>query len=82
MLFRATTQGIPCALTPIPSHNSRDTFRATTQGTPTIPPLKHHHKPCRSHPQNQEHQYCCSKIAWRGTRTARLYPLPNRLEGP
>ncbi|QCD89295.1 hypothetical protein DEO72_LG4g239 [Vigna unguiculata] len=23
MLFRATTQGIPCALTPIPSHNSR-----------------------------------------------------------
>ncbi|QCD78984.1 hypothetical protein DEO72_LG1g2621 [Vigna unguiculata] len=63
MLFRATTQGIPRALTPIPSHNSRDTFRATTQGTPTIPPLKHHHKPCRSRPQNQESQYCCNKIA-------------------
>ncbi|QCD83070.1 hypothetical protein DEO72_LG2g3413 [Vigna unguiculata] len=29
-------------LTPIPSHNSRDTFRGTTQGTPAIPPLKHH----------------------------------------
>ncbi|QCE10234.1 hypothetical protein DEO72_LG10g1462 [Vigna unguiculata] len=62
MLFRATTQGIPHALTPIPSHNLRDTFRVTAQGTPAIPPFKHHRKPCRSRPQNQEHQYC-SKIA-------------------
>jgi len=33
MLFWVTTQGIPRVLTPILSHNSRDTFRATTQGT-------------------------------------------------
>jgi len=26
MLFRATTQGIPHALTPIPTHNSGDTL--------------------------------------------------------
>ncbi|QCD93548.1 hypothetical protein DEO72_LG5g1623 [Vigna unguiculata] len=67
-------------LTPIPSHNSKDTFRATTQGTPAIPPLKHHQKPRRSRLQNQQHQYCYSKITWRGTRTARHCPLPNRLE--
>jgi len=29
----------------------------------------------------QSHQYYCSKIAWRGTRTAKHCPLPNRLEG-
>jgi len=81
MLFQATTQGIPRALTPILSHTSRDTFRATTQGTLAIPPLKHHQKPRRSRLQNQQHQYCCSKITWRGTCTARRCPLPNRLEG-
>ncbi|QCE00693.1 hypothetical protein DEO72_LG7g1983 [Vigna unguiculata] len=80
MLFRARTQGIPRALTPILSHNSKDTFRATIQGTPAIPPLKHHQKPRRSHLQNQQHQYCCSKIALRGTRTAKRCPLPNRME--
>ncbi|QCD82885.1 hypothetical protein DEO72_LG2g3227 [Vigna unguiculata] len=63
MLFRATTQGIPRALTPIPNHNSRVTFRATTQGTLAISSLKHHQKPRRSSLQNQQHQYCCSKIA-------------------
>ncbi|QCD97285.1 hypothetical protein DEO72_LG6g1995 [Vigna unguiculata] len=80
MLFQATTQGIPHALTPISSHTSRDTFRATTQGTPAIPPLKQHQKSRRLRLQNQQHQYCCSKITWRGTRTARRCPLPNRLE--
>ncbi|QCD86949.1 hypothetical protein DEO72_LG3g1480 [Vigna unguiculata] len=48
MLFRATTQGIPRALPSIPSYNSRDTSRATTHGTTTILPLKHHPKPYRS----------------------------------
>ncbi|QCD82985.1 hypothetical protein DEO72_LG2g3327 [Vigna unguiculata] len=81
MLFRATTQGIPRAFTPIPSHNSRDTFQATTQGTPAIPPLKHHQKPCRSRLQNQQPKVATAKspggghvlpgaasfqIAWRG----------------
>jgi len=28
-------------LTPIPSHNSKDTFRATTQGTPASRPLRY-----------------------------------------
>ena len=40
-------------LTPIPSHNSRDTFRATTQGTLANPPLKHHQTSCRSQLHNQ-----------------------------
>ncbi|QCE00300.1 hypothetical protein DEO72_LG7g1590 [Vigna unguiculata] len=29
-------------------------FRATTQGTPAIPPLKHHQKHCRSRLQNHQ----------------------------
>ncbi|QCD78476.1 hypothetical protein DEO72_LG1g2109 [Vigna unguiculata] len=86
MLFRATTQGIPRALTLIPSHNSRDTCRATTQGTPTIPPLKHHQKHFRSRLQNQQPKVTIVKspggghvlpgaasfqTAWQGTRTTR-----------
>ncbi|QCE15238.1 hypothetical protein DEO72_LG11g2247 [Vigna unguiculata] len=75
---RATTQGIPRALTPIPSHNSRDTFRAITQGTPAIPPLKHHQKACRSRLQNQPKVATAKspggasfQIAWRGMRIAK-----------
>ncbi|QCE04444.1 hypothetical protein DEO72_LG8g2480 [Vigna unguiculata] len=77
MLFRATTQGISHALTPILSHNSRN---------PTISPLKHHEKPCRSHIQVQQTNIAAIKFpggghvpqgaasfqtSWRGTRTAR-----------
>ena len=86
MPFRTTTQGIPRALTPIMSPNSRDTFRAITQGTPTIPPLKHHQKPCRSQLQNQQPKVAAAKslggehippgavsshTAWQGTRIAK-----------
>jgi len=62
MLFRSTTQGIARALTPIPSHNSRDTFRATTQILPAIPPLKYHQKPCRSRLQNQQPKVAVAKL--------------------
>jgi len=34
MLFRATTEGIPRALTPIPSHNSRNTNNPTFEASP------------------------------------------------
>jgi len=98
MLFGAATQGIPRDLTPIPSHNSRDTFWATTQGTLAILPLKHHQKPCRSRLQNQQPKVATAKLlseghvppgaasvqtAWRVTRTARHQaPLNHQLLQP
>ncbi|QCE14918.1 hypothetical protein DEO72_LG11g1924 [Vigna unguiculata] len=66
MLLRATTQGIPRALTPISSHNSRDMFRAITQGTPAIPPLKHHQKPCRSRLQKKPPKVAAAKLRGEG----------------
>jgi len=77
MLFRATTQGISRALTPILSNNSRN---------PTTSPSKHHEKPCRSHIHVQQTNIAAIKLpggghvplgaasfqtAWRGMRTAR-----------
>jgi len=78
-------------LTPISSHNSRDTFRATTQGIRSESQLKEHSskltfevspKPCRSHTSKQtNHKSCLCIIAWRCSRAVKRYTLPDRLAG-
>jgi len=51
-------------LTPIPSHNSRDTFRATTQGTPANRPLKYHQRLVdHTHSKPANHLTLCYRLA-------------------
>jgi len=85
MLFRATTQGIPCAY-PYPEPQLKGYIPSSTQGTPAIPFLKHHQKPCRSRLQNKQPKVAAAKspsgghvplgntdfqTTWRGTCTSR-----------
>jgi len=66
-------------LTLIPIHNSKDTFRGTTQGTST--PLRYQWSLVDHAHQASKTQTCCSNIAWRSSWGAKRYPLPDRLVG-
>ena len=81
-------------LNPILRHNSRDTFRATTQGTPESRPSRRHHN-LVGHAHSHKQSTFASPIllsaaheslgttrfqtAWRGTRTARHHTPRNPL---
>jgi len=74
-------------LTHIPSHNSRDTFRAKTQGTPARRPSRYHQSLVdHTHPKQAKHSFTSAispdvapdspgtirfQTAWRRTRAAR-----------
>jgi len=68
-------------LNPYPELKSRDTFRATSHGTPASRPLKYHQSLVdHAHPKQAKH-LCLSNIAWLYSRVARGTTLPNRLAG-
>jgi len=54
------------ALNPLSRATTQGYVLSSTQGTPTIPPLKHHQKPCRSRLQNQQPKVAAAKSASRG----------------
>jgi len=64
----------------VPSHNSRDTFRATTQGAPASWPLRYHRSLVDHANQTSKIQFCCSNIAWHYSWGVRHFLLSNRLE--
>ena len=68
-------------LTLILSHNSRDTFRATIQGTPESWPSRLSPKPCRPRTSKASKAPLLHSIAWRSTRVASRTMLSDRLAG-
>jgi len=68
-------------LNPYPSHNSRDTFWATTQGTPASWPSRYHQSLVDHTHQKQANHFCLNSIAWRCSRVTRRASLLDRLAG-
>jgi len=67
-------------LTPIPSHNSMDTFRTTTQGTPASWPSRYHQS-LVDNTHRSKQSFCLYIIAWHCYRAVRRNWLLDRLAG-
>jgi len=69
-------------LTSIPSHNSMDTFWATTQGTPASRPSRYHQSFVdHACPQQSKHNFWLCNITWCCSWATRQNLLPGRLAG-
>jgi len=66
-------------LTPIPSHNSRDTFRATTQGTPVSRPSRYHQSLVDHAPPKNKQITFASQYRLVQHTSPRCTTLPDRL---